>query len=164
MSDFYTEQLIKKRATAKDMMIKIGLLALTVLSVLILFIFPMGIIAPVVMIAADVFVFRRLDLEYEYLFVNGELDIDKIMNKAKRKKVFSMSVTDMELLAPINAGELMQFQRAKVFDYTSNTGNANVYAMVVLENGVHKKILFEPNEEIVEGFYMMAPRKVVRKH
>lgn len=51
MSDFYTEQLIKKRATAKDMMIKIGLLALTVLSVLILFIFPMGIIAPVVMIA-----------------------------------------------------------------------------------------------------------------
>lgn len=70
----------------------------------------------------------------------------------------------MELLAPINAGELMQFQRAKVFDYTSNTGNANVYAMVVLENGVHKKILFEPNEEIVEGFYMMAPRKVVRKH
>lgn len=88
MSDFYTEQLIKKRATAKDMMIKIGLLALTVLSVLILFIFPMGIIAPVVMIARDVFVFRRLDLEYEYLFVNGELDIDKIMNKAKRKKYF----------------------------------------------------------------------------
>lgn len=164
MSDFYTEQLIKRRTAAKDVMIKAGLIALTVLSVMIIFLFPMGIIVPIMMVVIDVFVFRGMNLEYEYLFVNGELDIDKIMNKAKRKRVFSMNVADMEILAPVNAGELMQFQRAKVSDYTSNTGNADVYAMVVLEKGVYKKILFEPNEEIVEGFYMMAPRKVVRKH
>lgn len=163
MSDFYTEQLIKKKMTGKDIMIKIGMIALTVLSVLVVFIFPMGIILPVALIVIDVFVFRGLNLEYEYLFVNGDLDIDKIMNKSKRKRVFSMNVADMEVLAPVNAGELMQFQRAKVSDYTSNSGNADVYAMVVLEKGVHRKILFEPNEEIVEGFYMMAPRKVVRK-
>ena len=144
-------------------MIKVGMIALTVLSALVVFIFPMGIILPVALIVIDVFVFRGLNLEYEYLFVNGDLDIDKIMNKSKRKRVFSMNVADMEVLAPVNAGELMQFQRAKVSDYTSNTGNADVYAMVVLEKGVHRKILFEPNEEIVEGFYMMAPRKVVRK-
>lgn len=163
MSDFYTEQLIKKKTTGKDIMIKVGMIALTVLSALVVFIFPMGIILPVALIVIDVFVFRGLNLEYEYLFVNGDLDIDKIMNKSKRKRVFSMNVADMEVLAPVNAGELMQFQRAKVSDYTSNTGNAGVYAMVVLEKGVHRKILFEPNEEIVEGFYMMAPRKVVRK-
>ncbi len=163
MSDFYTEQLIKKKTTGKDIMIKVGMIALTVLSALVVFIFPMGIILPVALIVIDVFVFRGLNLEYEYLFVNGDLDIDKIMNKSKRKRVFSMNVADMEVLAPVNAGELMQFQRAKVSDYTSNTGNADVYAMVVLEKGVHRKILFEPNEEIVEGFYMMAPRKVVRK-
>ncbi len=163
MSDFYTEQLIKKKTTGKDIMIKIAMIALTVLSALVVFIFPMGIILPVALIVIDVFVFRGLNLEYEYLFVNGDLDIDKIMNKSKRKRVFSMNVADMEVLAPVNAGELMQFQRAKVSDYTSNTGNADVYAMVVLEKGVHRKILFEPNEEIVEGFYMMAPRKVVRK-
>ena len=163
MSDFYTEQLIKKKTTGKDIMIKVGMIALTVLSALVVFIFPMGIILPVALIVIDVFVFRGLNLEYEYLFVNGDLDIDKIMNKSKRKRVFSMNVADMEVLAPVNDGELMQFQRAKVSDYTSNTGNADVYAMVVLEKGVHRKILFEPNEEIVEGFYMMAPRKVVRK-
>ena len=46
----------------------------------------------------DVFLFRRLDLEYEYLYVNGDLDIDKIMGKQKRKRVFSMNVNDLELL------------------------------------------------------------------
>ena len=39
----------------------------------------------------------------------------------------------------------------------------NVYALVVNEKGVLKKILFEPNDTIVEGFFLMAPRKVVRK-
>ena len=32
------------------------------------------------------FVIPKTDLEYEYLFVNGELDIDMIMSKSKRKK------------------------------------------------------------------------------
>ena len=31
------------------------------------------------------FVIPKTDLEYEYLFVNGELDIDMIMSKSKRK-------------------------------------------------------------------------------
>ena len=32
---------------------------------------------------AAYFILPKLDLEYEYVFVNGELDIDKIMSKAK---------------------------------------------------------------------------------
>ena len=35
------------------------------------------------------FVIPKTDLEYEYLFVNGELDIDMIMSKSKRKRVKS---------------------------------------------------------------------------
>lgn len=163
MGDFYTEQLIKKETGSKDIIIKTGLICLTVLSVMLVFIVPFGIIVPVIMTVLTVVMFKRLNVEYEYLFVNGDLDIDKIMNKSKRKRIFSMNVADMELLAPLNSGELMHFQRAKVFDYTSGTGAEGVYALIVLENGVQKKILFEPNENIIEGFFMMAPRKVVRK-
>lgn len=32
------------------------------------------------------FVIPKTDLEYEYLFVNGELDIDMIMSKSKGKE------------------------------------------------------------------------------
>lgn len=73
MSDFYTEQLIKKQTTGKDRMIKILLILLTVVSVLIIFIFPFGIILPVALIALDVFMFQRMDVEYEYLFVQREI-------------------------------------------------------------------------------------------
>lgn len=163
MGDFYTEQLIKRQATGKDRLTKILLIVLTVLSVWIVFVFPFGIILLVVLIALDVFLFQRLDVEYEYLFVNGDLDIDKIMHKARRKRVCSVNVNDMEILAPVNSGDARQYQRAKTQDYTSASGSENVYALVVKDQGVLKKILFEPNDAIVEGFFLLAPRKVVRK-
>ena len=90
MDDFYTEQLIKKQADSKDTLKKVGLIALTVASVLLVFVIPVGIILPVVMIVIDVLMFRNLNVEYEYVFVNGDLDIDKIMNKARRKRMFSV--------------------------------------------------------------------------
>ena len=59
MDDFYTEQLIKKQADSKDTLKKAGLIVLTVLSVLLVFAIPVGIIFPVVMIVVDVLVFSN---------------------------------------------------------------------------------------------------------
>ncbi len=83
-----------------------GLIALTVVSVLLVFVIPVGIILPVVMIVIDVLMFRNLNVEYEYVFVNGDLDIDKIMNKARRKRMFSVDADQMELLAPVGGGRI----------------------------------------------------------
>ena len=67
MDDFYTEQLIKKQADSKDTLKKVGLIELTVVSVLLVFVIPVGIILPVVMIVIDVLMFRNLNVEYVYL-------------------------------------------------------------------------------------------------
>ncbi|MDE6938137.1 MAG: hypothetical protein K2P28_08215, partial [Lachnospiraceae bacterium] len=84
MNDYYTEQMVKKQTDMKDIAIKAVLAAATIVSFLIIMMYPIGLILPIAMIALDVFVFGRLKVEYEYLFVNGDLDIDKIMNKSKR--------------------------------------------------------------------------------
>ena len=163
MSDYYTEQLVKKKTSGKDIMIKSLLVAVTVMSFLIVPLMPFLLIVPVLLIVLDYFMFRRLDLEYEYLYVNGDLDIDKIMNRAKRKRMFSMNVSEMELLAPLDAPELRLYQQAKAVDFTSGTGQAREYALILSDHGELKKVIFEPNETIIEGFYILAPRKVIRK-
>lgn len=163
MGDFYTEQLVEKQTNMKDIVIKAVLVAVTIVSFLVMLMFPFGILAPVAMIVLDVIMFQRLKVEYEYLFVNGDLDIDKIMNKSRRKKMFSANVADMELLAPIDTAQLRQFQNARTYDFTSGTGQGNEYAMIVSDQGELKKIVFEPNDMIIEGFFLMAPRKVIRK-
>ena len=157
MDDFYTEQLIKKQADSKDTLKKVGLIALTVVSVLLVFVIPVGIILPVVMIVIDVLMFRNLNVEYEYV------DIDKIMNKARRKRMFSVDADQMELLAPVGAVELMQYKKIKTYDYTSGKKDEKIYALIASNKGEVCKVLFEPNETIVEGFFVKAPRKVIRK-
>ena len=93
MSDYYTEQLVKKRPDAKDLAIKTGLIVLTVLTVLIVFIFPVGLILPILAIVLDVIMFRRLNVEYEYLYVNGDLDIDHEPGQEK-ENVFHECIRD----------------------------------------------------------------------
>lgn len=163
MSDYYTEQLVKKKADAKDWMMKTGLILLTLLSVVIVFFFPLGIILPVLMIILDVFLFRRMNVEYEYLYVNGELDIDIILNKAKRKRKFSAAINEIELLAPEGAPELGQYQNGKVKDFSSGNKQARRYVLVVTNKGEMTKLIFEPDDTIIEGYFMMAPRKVIRR-
>ncbi len=77
----------KEEKTAKDSLLKYGLIVLTVLAVFAgLIITPLALIIAVALGIACYFVIPKTDVEYEYLFVNGDLDIDMIMSKTKRKK------------------------------------------------------------------------------
>ena len=90
MGDLYSELLVKKDKTAKDSLLKYGLIVLTVLAVFAgLIITPLALIIAVALGIACYFVIPKTDVEYEYLFINDDFDIDMIMSKTKRKKVKS---------------------------------------------------------------------------
>ena len=122
MGDFYTEQLIKKKTDGKDIAIKILLIVLTVISFFIAFLLPLLILVPILFIVADVFLFRRMDVEYEYIYINGDLDIDKVMHKERRKHMLSVNVKDVEMLAPEGAFQLQSYKAGKIYDYSSGKG------------------------------------------
>ena len=163
MNEFYAEQLVKKKAGMKELLMKVLLVLMILVAVFLSLTFTFGFFIALAIIVAAVVLYQRLDVEYEYMYYNDEMDIDAIYHKAKRKRVFSVNVSDMEILAPIDAVELRQYQKAKTYDYSSGTGNAKLYAMVVAKDGQKTKIVFEPKQEIVEGLFLRAPRKVIRK-
>lgn len=160
MSDYYTEQLVKQKTTASTVLAKTVLIAVTAASFGLVYLIPFAIIAPVIMILIDIVCFKRMDLEFEYLYVNGDLDIDKIMAKQKRKKVFETNVKNIEVLAPKGSIELQQYQNVKAHDYSSGVAGRRLYELVTVEKGHTVKIVFEPNDIILEGMKMLAPRKV----
>ncbi len=163
MNDFYTEQLVKKQTTAKDVAVKAFLVSLAIVSVLAVFLFPLAILVPIVVIFVVVALMRRMNVEYEYLYVNGDLDIDKIINRSKRKRVFSTPISNMELLAPEGSPELAQYRNGIVADYSSGVPGEKRYVLVVVEKGQVTKMIFEPNDTIIEGIFLLAPRKVIRR-
>ena len=104
MSDLYSELLVKKESTAKDGIMKYGLIVLTALAVLAgIFVNPLILLVAVVLGIACYFVIPKTDVEYEYLFVNGEFDIDMVMAKSKRKRVKSFNLSEADLVAPLNS-------------------------------------------------------------
>ena len=163
MTDLYSELLIKKEQTGKDKAIKILMIAAIAITAAAGLLIPIAWILTLALGIAAYFILPKLDLEYEYVFVNGDLDIDKIMNKARRKRMFSVDADQMELLAPVGAVELMQYKKVRTYDYTSGKNHAEIYALIASNKGELCKVLFEPNETIIEGFFVKAPRKVIRK-
>ncbi|HIQ95220.1 MAG TPA: hypothetical protein IAB26_01530 [Candidatus Limivivens merdigallinarum] len=163
MSDLYIELLVKKKRTATDTILKTLLIALTVIAFLAgLLITPLALIVFVGLLVLDYFKLPGFDLEYEYLYVNGELDIDKIMSKQKRKRVGSFDMKNVEMVAPVKSHELDYYRngKVKVVDYSSGEENANVYAMLVKDDKEQKMVLFEPNQAILDDMRRIAPRAV----
>ena len=64
-------------------------------------------------------------LEYEYVYVNGDFTISKIIRKAKRKDVYHASRTEFEEIIP---GRITG-QGRQVRDFTSGRQNAPAYTV-----------------------------------
>ena len=105
MSDLYLEELVKRRKTGTDQALRYVLMALTAIGVVLsLLTWNLIIIAVSIAICvADIFIFPRFQTEWEYQYVNGELDVDRIINKAKRKRMASYDISKAELIAPAGA-------------------------------------------------------------
>ena len=154
MSESYVELLVKKKKTPKDSILK-GLMIAGIVILVLIAAIALGVLA--------YFKMPGLDLEFEYLYVNGELDIDKIMSKVKRKRVGSFDISKAEMVAPVKSHELDYYRQSKdlkVVDCSSGEDHANVYGMVIKDEKGMKLVLFEPNQEILDDMRRIAPRKV----
>ena len=164
MSDLYEELLVKRKKKASDSALKALMIAAIVISVFAgLFIHPFALLAAIGFGILAYFKMPALDLEYEYLYVNGELDVDKIMSKMKRKRVGSFDIDKADLIAPYKSHELDCYKHnkdLKILDYSSGEENANVYAMITKGEKGLQMVLFEPSQSVLNDMRRIAPRKV----
>ena len=164
MSDLYTEVIVKRKTPPKDIALKVLLIAATVLAVVSFF--SLGIIGLVILVAvgvADYFLLPSFDVEYEYLYVNGELDVDKIMSKQKRKRVYSADVRELEIMAPSNSHALDSYRNRtdiKRRDFSSLMPDHKTYTMVLKKDNALEYVTFEPNDVILKDMKRFSPREV----
>ena len=164
MSDLYYELLVKKETTAKDKLIKYGLYVLVALFVFAgLFIHPLLLLAAIAAGVACYFIVPGTDVEYEYLFVNGELDIDKVMSKQKRKKVTSLDLTQADLIAPVTSHRMDYYngnQKMKTVDYSSGNPDHKRFAVITRIGTESCRVIIEPDEKMAQSIKNSAPSKV----
>ena len=161
MSDTYVECLVKQKQSGLGKFLKYLLIMLTVVFAILMLIIPLAFIIAVAAGVGTYFVNMFTDLEYEYLYLDKELVVDKVMAKSRRKRVGTYSVDRMEILAPVKSYHLDGFKNrnVKVKDYSigEELQPDRRYAMYY-EGG--EKILLSPSEDMVKALRSVAPRKV----
>ena len=111
MSDLYTEVLVKKQQTGKDKAIKGVLIFFTVLFAAAgIMMNPLILLLALVLGIVDYIFIPKLSVEFEYLYVNGELDIDRIYSQSRRKRAASYELSNMEILAPYQSHQLDSYK------------------------------------------------------
>ena len=96
-----------------------------------------------------------------YLYVDKQLTVDKIMARTRRKKVETFDLERMEILAPIKSWHLDDYKnrQLKVVDYSSGVEQQPDIRYSMIYNG-EKRVIFEPNAEMVAAIKSIALRKV----
>lgn len=170
MGDTFLECMVRRK-TPKKVLIMQAVLILLIVAVFAaaLFIFRSKIffIAGVVVSFVCYKLSDEKELEFEYVFTNGELDFACIKNQSKRKELVSISMSDVEVMAPKGSDKVLRLVsnpkiRYEKKDFSSGyTKNQNkVYEMVVKKGKDAYHILFEPDEKLLTAMKQSAPRNV----
>ena len=109
--DRFSEQLIPRQATGKDMFLR-GLyvaLALLLIGAIVFFVGGIGLWLIAISLCGGiiwglVWLLQGTFIEYEYIVTNDDLDIDKIIGKRKRKRLVTLSLREAKELGEYVSG------------------------------------------------------------
>ncbi len=153
MNDALYELIVARRPKPYDLPVRI-LVILAVVAIAVLgmpflgfFSFTIALLAAVL---AYYFIFPKLNVEYEYILLNHDIQIDVIYNRAKRKPLQNFDIQTAEIIAPKGSPRLNSFKPDKVFDFSSGNPSAKVYAIMIALNKNNACVYIEPDEKMLE--------------
>jgi hypothetical protein len=164
MNESYVECMVTRKSSPAKGILKYLIYILTGVSAVAfiatnwIFVIPLAVFGLIAF-----FVVPGFDLEYEYLYLDREITIDKILSKQKRKNVRTLDLSKMEFMCPQNSHQLDAYRsrNLKMADYSSGSPDAKVWVIVYKDQATEELIGIEPNEELIKVVKNMYPRKVI---
>jgi len=163
MGDVFKEQIIKRKPTIKDMIFRtlIVVAAVIIAIVALIMLQSIGVIVAFGAAFGAFYAMSFFNVEYEYIFTNGDLDIDVIYNRARRKRLISVNVKKFDLMCHVeDKMRIGEFASAEVkLDYSSGTLNENTYAFLTVHNSKRTKVVIEPNDKMLKAISGVMSRQ-----
>ena len=171
--DVFLEYLMKKKQTGMDVLKQLGLiLAGIVASYIVMVVFSMlgSFFASYTLLAvAGVFygtwvLLRNYKLEYEYIFTNGDLDIDVIKAQKTRKRLTSLQCKKIEVMASDkNMTHKRSFENesiSKKYNAVFDPNLGGIYHVLFTYDGEKRLLTFQPPAKLLEAMKKFNPRCV----
>ena len=168
--DVFIEQLVSRKSGARDATLKSIIIAATASVSVFLLYFALAVAAfmPFLMVVSITLMsggiwlashlIKGLNIEYEYILTNKELDIDKIIGRRKRKRLITLNLA---------TAEEFDLYRTEFNTQTDATVAAhdNTFSniwYIVGKHNTHGKVivLFSPSDEFLIHLNNAVPHKV----
>ena len=168
--DFFNEWIVKRKKTPQDYMsiaITVMLSLMIIYGILLQFMVGKLMYLIPVELAVVIYVAYKIvasmNVEYEYFVTNGDLDIDRIVSKKRRKKLISIKLRDVEYFAPfedehIRVAEDLSIK--KIIDASSSIDAPRLYFIIYYNNSEKTCLLFEPTDEMIKNFAHYVPKSL----
>lgn len=173
MSEAYVECLIQSKPNIKAKLLRAFFILCCIACAVTMFLFPqyyMYLMLGIFAFGIGVYMSNSyVGVEYEYLYLDKEIVIDRIYNQSRRKRVATYKFSKIEVIAPIKSHHLDNYGRVSDGNYGDSSNKVVDYSIgfeakpdlryVIVYEG-RQKILFNPNEEMIKVMKNAAPRKV----
>lgn len=161
--DTFKEQLVKRQKNFKDTAIKVCLVILVILFGIaaLIFLQAIGILIIFALGFGAHFLMGYFNVEYEYIFTNGELDIDIIYNKSRRKRALTVDMKQVEVFAHIDdkSHEHAMNSAQETRDYSSGAHGPDTYVFLISHESKKMKVIIDPNEKMLKAFSSAISRR-----
>lgn len=101
-------------------------------------------------------------IAYEYIFVDGQIDYDRILKGEKRKTMKRIDMEKVEVVAPENSHALDAYRQNPLFDYSSGMKGDHYIAIYTGEKGL-EQVKFTPDEKMLNAIENKSPSKLKRE-
>ncbi len=163
--DVFIEKVISRKKTRFDYILMGALISIWLY--IAIFTFSLRIfvdlffIVDVLLLVGLVFVIRGRNVEFEYAITNGDLDIDKIIAKRKRKRLFSANCRDFDIVARVTHESFNEAKKIqKKIIAISSKDSPDIYFLTVNYKEEKTLVIFEPDERMMKAFKIYIPKKV----
>lgn len=167
MSVFENTTMIEQKKTpmrwAVEIIVLVAAICMTAAMILI---HPIIFFVPALLLfIAFYFIHKYNFIEYEYTWIEGQLDIDRIYAKSRRKSVAKIDMEDLIVIAPTGSRDVSNYERdssVTVKDCSTRLPENRKYEAVYKDDKGTHRIIFEPDENILDLISVRNPRKVIK--
>ena len=164
MNESYAEYLVRRKTPAYAWLVT-GLLGV-ITAFFVFMAMTAGVLSVILMFVFGFLTYlsyRNFHVEFEYLYVDKQLNVDKILGKAKRKKAYECSMEEIQMIAPSDSHVLSDYKvTGKTLDCSSRMPGVKTYTAVIQKGSESIRLIFEPNDKMLHCFRQTALRKVVQ--
>ncbi|MBE7022280.1 MAG: DUF1129 domain-containing protein [Ruminococcaceae bacterium] len=169
--EIFLEYLMRKKPTAVDWLIKLGIVLATLVACMAVvigfqligpFMTPYILLGIAAVIYGAVVLLRNFSLEYEYIFTNGDLDVDVVKAQQTRKRMVSLQCKSIEsMAADTDASYKRDFENesiSKRFNAVFDPAAGGIYHALFIHDGERILLTFQPPAKLLSAMKTFNPR------